>query len=51
MDAKVIINSGIDLKTIADVLGHESIETTSIYTKLDFTQFHDVAGIWPEVRS
>jgi len=48
--AKEMICNGVDLKTIADVLGHESIETTSIYTKLDFTQLKDVAGVWPEVR-
>ena len=48
--AKEMINNGIDLKTIADVLGHESIETTRIYTKLDYTQLQDVAGTWPEVR-
>lgn len=49
--AKEMVNSGVDLKTIADVLGHESIETTCIYTKLDFTQLQDVAGAWPEVRA
>ena len=49
--AKEMINSGIDLKTIADVLGHESVETTSIYIKLNFTQLQDVAGTWPEVRA
>lgn len=49
--AKEMINNGIDLKTIADVLGHESVETTSIYIKLDFTQLQNVAGIWPEVRA
>lgn len=48
--AKEMICNGVDLKTIADVLGHESIETTSIYTKLDFTQLKDVAGVWPEVK-
>lgn len=48
--AKEMINSGVDLKTIADVLGHESLDTTCIYTKLDFTQLQDVAGTWPEVR-
>lgn len=48
--AKEMINKGIGLKTIADVLGHESVETTSIYTKLHFTQLQDVAGTWPEVR-
>lgn len=49
--AKEMINSGIDLKTIADILGHESVETTSIYTKLNFTQLQDVVGTWPEVRA
>jgi len=49
--AKEMINSGIDLKIIADILGHESVETTSIYTKLNFTQLQDVAGTWPEVRA
>lgn len=49
--AKDMINNGIDLKTIADILGHDSIETTTIYTKLNFTELHDVAGSWPEVRS
>lgn len=45
-----MINNGIDLKTIADILGHESVETTCIYTKLDFSQLIDVAAKWPEVR-
>lgn len=48
--AKNMINNGIGLKTIADILGHKSIETTLIYTKLNFTQLQDVAGIWPEDR-
>lgn len=49
--AKELINQGIDLKTIADILGHESIETTCIYTKLNFTELQEVAGAWPEVRA
>jgi site-specific recombinase XerD len=49
--AKELINQGIDLKTIADILGHESVETTCMYTKLNFTQLQDVAGTWPEVRA
>ena len=49
--AQEMINSGIDIKTIADILGHKSIETTSIYTKLNFAQLKDVAGKWPEVRA
>lgn len=48
--AKDMINRGIDLKTIADILGHESVETTSIYTKVNFTELKDVAGTWPGVR-
>jgi site-specific recombinase XerD len=47
--AKELINNGTSLKTIADILGHESIETTSIYTKVDIVQLQEVAGIWPEV--
>lgn len=47
--AKEMLDGGISLKTIADILGHESIETTSIYTKIDFIQLQDVAGTWPEV--
>ncbi|WP_185959641.1 tyrosine-type recombinase/integrase [Lentibacillus cibarius] len=49
--AKEMINNGVELKMIADILGHESIETTSIYTKINFTQLQEVAGTWPEVRS
>jgi len=48
--AKEMINNGIDLKMIADILGHESVETTSIYTKINFTELQDVAGVWPEVE-
>lgn len=48
--AKKMINNGTSLKAIADVLGHESIETTHIYTKLNFNQLKDVATTWPEAR-
>jgi site-specific recombinase XerD len=44
-----MLNAGVSLKTIADILGHESIETTCIYTKIDFNQLDNVAGVWPEV--
>lgn len=47
--AKEMINNGTSLKIIADILGHESIETTYIYTKLNFNQLYDVAVTWPEV--
>lgn len=48
--AKEMINNGTSLKIIADILGHESIETTYIYTKLNFSQLKDVTATWPEVR-
>lgn len=42
---------GHALKTIRDVLGHRSIETTAIYTKVDIEQLRHAALEWPEVRS
>jgi site-specific recombinase XerD len=33
-----LVNAGVPIKTIADVLGHESIDTTAIYTKVDMTR-------------
>lgn len=48
--AKKMINNGVDLKLIADILGHESIETTVIYTKLNFAELRDAAGTWPGVK-
>jgi len=36
------------LKTIADMLGHRCIETTFIYTKVDFQNLNQVALEWPE---
>lgn len=48
--AKEMINNGIELKMIADILGHASIETTSIYLKINLTQLQEVAGTWPEVK-
>jgi site-specific recombinase XerD len=47
--AKDMITSGTDIKTIADILGHETIETTMIYTKINFPELSFVAGKWPEV--
>jgi site-specific recombinase XerD len=36
------------LKSIADVLGHRDLETTLIYTKVDFNALSQVALPWPE---
>ena len=43
---------GQRLKTIADLLGHRSIESTRIYTKVDYAQLRSVGLPWPgEARS
>jgi integrase/recombinase XerD len=39
------------IKTIADLLGHKSINTTFIYTKVDLKHLRLVAYEWPEVLS
>ena len=42
-----IQSAGASLKEIADVLGHQSIDTTMIYTKLDMRALQTVALPWP----
>jgi len=43
---------GQRLKTIADLLGHRSLESTRIYTKVDYAQLRSVGLGWPtEVQS
>ena len=43
---------GHRLKTLADLLGHKSIESTRIYTKVDYRQLRSVGLPWPaEARS
>jgi len=39
------------IKTIADLLGHKSISTTFIYTKVDLKHLRLLAYEWPEVTS
>ncbi len=45
---KEMLDNGTDFKIIADVLGHECLETTKIYAKLDLNHLREVAGTWPE---
>lgn len=45
-----MLDNGTDFKIIADILGHECLETTKIYTKLDLNQLREVAGAWPEAK-
>jgi site-specific recombinase XerD len=43
-----MVNAGVPIKQIADVLGHRSINTTAIYTKVDMVSLGDVAMPFPE---
>jgi site-specific recombinase XerD len=46
--------AGADLKRVADILGHRSLDTTAIYTKVDLNRLAQVALPWPagkEVQS
>ena len=40
--------AGADLKRVADILGHRSIDTTVIYTKVDSDRLAQVALPWPD---
>jgi len=40
---------GISLKSIADVLGHHSLQTTTLYTQVDLPALRSIAQPWPEV--
>jgi site-specific recombinase XerD len=42
---------GVSLKFIADVLGHESIQTTTLYAQVDLPALRTVAQPWPEEQS
>lgn len=42
--------AGATLKEVADLLGHRSIETATIYTKVDLPELQAVALPWPEVQ-
>ena len=45
--ATALINRGASIKLIADFLGHRSIDTTSIYAKVDLRSLSRVALPWP----
>lgn len=45
-----MIQRGATLKDIADVLGHQSLDTTVVYAKVDLPTLQKVAMPWPEVR-
>lgn len=45
--ASRLLRAGADLKQIADILGHRSIDTTAVYTKVDIDRLAAVAVQWP----
>jgi site-specific recombinase XerD len=38
---------GLDIKTIADVLGHLSLDTTTRYARVNFDELRQAALPWP----
>ncbi len=49
--ASQMIQQGVTIKEIADILRHRCLTTTMIYTKVDFPLLLEVAMPWPEVIS
>jgi site-specific recombinase XerD len=45
--ASQMLRAGATLKQIADLLGHQSIDTTSLYAKVDLATLSRVALPWP----
>jgi site-specific recombinase XerD len=45
--ATQMINSGATFKDIADLLGHQSLQTTAIYAKFDLQTLSKIAMPWP----
>jgi len=45
--ATQMVRRGASFKDIADVLGHQSLQTTAIYAKLDLAALSQVALPWP----
>ncbi len=46
--ASRMLEQGHSLKSIADMIGHRCIQTTFIYTKVDFQALNQVALDWPK---
>lgn len=46
-----MLNQGEPIKHIADLIGHKHIQTTFIYTKIDFKSLDEVALELPEVKN
>ena len=49
--ASKMLDCGVALEQIADMLGHRNLNSTMIYTKIDFKKLVVIAQEWPEVIS
>ena len=47
--ASKMLDCGVLLEDIADMLGHRDLNSTMIYTKIDFKNLIDIAQEWPGV--
>jgi site-specific recombinase XerD len=45
-----MVREGASLKEVADVLRHRSLDTTTMYARVDLPALRSVAMPWPEVR-
>ena len=45
--ASQMVNRGASFKEVADVLGHQQLQTTGVYAKLDLEALSEVALPWP----
>ncbi len=48
--ATCMLSAGQSLKAIADMLGHRHVNSTFIYTKVDFETLKRMPLDWPEVQ-
>lgn len=42
-----LYNTGVGIKVVADILGHECITSTAIYAKVDIDNLRSIAADWP----
>ncbi len=48
--AQRMLCAGVTLKEIADILRHRSLDTTTLYTKVDLPRLASIVAPWPEER-
>jgi integrase len=49
--ATQMVRRGASFKEVADIFGHQRLQTTNIYAKLDLANLQQVALPWPEVSN